>query len=471
MLKILQASPGGVQVKELSQRLECTPKTVHKEIHLMNAILPEQYALFAFPSAGKVKLTYKKKVSIDTMITMLAKQTLPYQIMNYLLHDKRYTIVQLMKELNVSRTVIFTTLRHMNEILTERYQISISTAPLSFVGKEEDIRFCFFVFYSAFGDNAIIDKDSERAASELINRSHQLGLDCLHFSHFYVTIWLSILKLRWQQRQFVILNEEMETNFADRRNFQLVSAFIKDYYRSFYSGEIPEGEVIWLYIVSLHCVSYTDAKEDTKYVYRRKEFPEVLVTIRQFLGMVFPQEMLENGALGKMEAFLVNVRLLSKMSARFELVAPALHELIKEMHEEHYLQWLECLESLGQDSLLSFSHPEDLAVSLTVLHVSVLKTEHSKPKHVLFALQGDVGMEEYIAHVVEQLIPKQLLVTYYIEQAVTKEVIQEKGVDLMVCNYDLNLIGETTCPILRLSNIPTLADWRRLQDMVAQLNR
>ncbi|MDY4307973.1 helix-turn-helix domain-containing protein [Enterococcus mundtii] len=69
-------------------------------------------------------------------------------MMDLLLHNKTYSTEQLSDYLMISRSSIFNIIRHMNEVLKE-YRISIATGPLTFIGKEEDIRFYSFLFIQA----------------------------------------------------------------------------------------------------------------------------------------------------------------------------------------------------------------------------------------------------------------------------------------------------------------------------------
>ncbi|MGG5338368.1 hypothetical protein [Enterococcus mundtii] len=51
--------------------------------------------------------------------------------------------------------------------------------------------------------------------------------------------------------------------------------------------------------------------------------------VQRFLLQVFPKQMLDNGTLDKIEAFLINTRLLSKMSPSYEMTSVALIDLMK----------------------------------------------------------------------------------------------------------------------------------------------
>ncbi|MGA5591751.1 helix-turn-helix domain-containing protein [Enterococcus mundtii] len=86
-------------------------------------------------------------MSVDSVITILAKDTIIYRMMALLLHNKTYSTEQLSDHLIISRSSIFNIIRYMNEVLKE-YRISKATNPLTLIGNEEDSRFftLFFLF-------------------------------------------------------------------------------------------------------------------------------------------------------------------------------------------------------------------------------------------------------------------------------------------------------------------------------------
>lgn len=70
--------------------------------------------------------------------------------------------------------------------------------------------------------------------------------------------------------------------------------------------------------------------EERTYAFRCLEGIGVIEAVQRFLLQVFQKKMLDSGALNKIEAVLINTRLISKMSPPYEMTSVALIDLMKE---------------------------------------------------------------------------------------------------------------------------------------------
>lgn len=453
-------------INDLALDLEKSKPTLKKDIEEINQALNEQCVSLKIDHKGLLSFQYKKVMTIDSMITLLAKRTITYQIMDLLLHNVTYSTDELADALMVSRSTIFKTIRHMNNILKE-FSVTITTGPLTLSGREEDIRFCFFAFYSSFGDSTIIDSDSEIDAQYLVDEGHKRDHAFLHFSHFRAALWLSIAKARWKCKKLCNLNRSIKVLIKSSKGFSSLEPLLQDYYLS------RLNETMWLYLVSLHCISYTrqsNLDDGRSYAFYREENPTVIEVIQRFLATVFPEHMIKNGTLEKMEAYLVNARLLSKMSHTYELHSPTMVTQMKARYSEIYQVWLEKLTLLKNNPLFGFVHIDYLAAALTTFHASLLMRQSYRPLRILFTIQGPPSLDDYILNEIETLFMQRSTIEFQIEHAVTKESIETYQADLVVCNYDLHLIDEQTCQIHRISNVPTIADWRLLMETITYLS-
>jgi len=196
----------------------------------------------------------------------------------------------------------------------------------------------------------------------------------------------------------------------------------------------------------------------------------VVDAVQRFLLQVFPKQMLDNGALDKIEAFLINTRLLSKMSPSYEMTSVALIDLMKEKYPELFHLWLQHLERLKVHPMFEFTHLDHLAASLTTFHATILRINSQQPLRVIVALQSCPSMDDYIIQEAELLFLRQISVKFLIEQPVTKKEINDHQANLIICNYDLHVNEDFPCPIHRLPNIPTQDDWTLLMDRITHLN-
>lgn len=458
-------------LSDLSQKLGISKPTLRKDIDIINHSLPTIDFQITYNEQGFLQID-PQEISVDSVITILAKDTTIYRMMDLLLHNKTYSTEQLSDYLMISRSSIFNIIRHMNEVLKE-YRISKATGPLTFIGKEEDIRFLLFSFYSSFGDSQIIDSDSNHHAQSIIAHGRKSGITFLHFSHFRFSLWLSIAKVRGQSKNFCHFNNSTVALVKKNRGNQLIEHLIASYYSSLFKLTIPESESLWLYLVFLHCVSYSNWQgldEERTYAFRCQEGAVVVDAVQRFLLQVFPKQMLDNGALDKIEAFLINTRLLSKMSPSYEMTSVALIDLMKKKYPELFHLWLQHLERLKVHPMFEFTHLDHLAASLTTFHATILRINSQQPLRVIVALQSCPSMDDYIIQEAELLFLRQISVKFLIEQPVTKKEINDHQANLIICNYDLHVNEDFPCPIHRLPNIPTQEDWTLLMDRITHLN-
>ena len=475
ILRHLNSIPYKISTNQLAQIANCSLPTVRDDIESLNMDLVD-YIEISYPSFGDVILMHKKETTINALITILTKKTIVYQIIDSIFHNRVSSFQSALLHLSVSRTHLQQVLRYMNRIL-KSFRISISAKGFSFNGREEDIRVFLFSFYSEFGDRSIVSKDSSIHVKQFLQMYTQANLPSLYFCHFRLALWTSITRLRRESRHFVNLPKEVIHEVIERDSFLKFSTAIQAFYqKQSLQKTLSIDEVVWKYITALDCIAYTNVVSfmgtPHHFAYRWEENPDIIAEAHQFLGNVFPQtkELIETNMLDILEAYLVNLRLLSKVSPNFEIMEPELKVMTVNMYTKLYSTWHEQLVSLPHDTYFKFSKLDDIAVSLTLFHASILKQkQRTKKLHILFAFQGRVGFDDYLAKFSQTLVTENIRADYFLEQVIDEEAIVQSGADLVVCNYDLHIEEENICPIIRIPNIPSFVDWGKVRNIIEQL--
>ncbi len=134
----------------------------------------------------------------------------------------------------------------MNKSL-QTYSVTIATNHLDFIGTEADIRFCLFVFFSAYGDSTILDKDSPADARLLVQKAKEANKKDLHYSHYRLALWLSIAKRRWRYSYFLTLPPSFRRNIVEER-FAVFSKILNEHYLKKYRIiHLPQQELLWIF--------------------------------------------------------------------------------------------------------------------------------------------------------------------------------------------------------------------------------
>ncbi|MGM9904554.1 hypothetical protein A5844_000919 [Enterococcus sp. 10A9_DIV0425] len=477
ILEILNASQRNLSVQELAKSLGVSSPTLTKELALLKITLPSD--LFEIQiKANLISITYAPNVSINSAIQHLAMSTLEFRIMWSIIENKKYSIQRACLEFHCSRSHLFRTIKHMN-ISLKTYSVSISTNTIELTGREVDIRFSLFVFFSAFGDSLILDSDSSQDASLLLEWAASLETSKLHYSHFRLTLWLSIVKKRWRYSYFVDLPEILETQIIAKNRYLSFSKVLHDLY--FFKHRIvhlPEKEILWAFIVSLHCVSYENnssyfGNDKEKFsTLRRDENPTIVEEAQSFIRNFYPPSTFTDSSVEKLVSYLINVRLLSMITPCFELVDPQIKTFVETTFKSDYLLWNERLENFNSKSRhFSFMHIDHLSVTLTLLSHTVQANHLKKKLKIACVFQGGAGLDAFLVSSTELFRGTNVEILYYFEFPPTQKYIINNNIDLVVSNYDINVKDDPNFSLIRLSNIPTLSDWTVLKETIDRLRQ
>ncbi|MDR2833614.1 MAG: helix-turn-helix domain-containing protein, partial [Streptococcaceae bacterium] len=183
LLKFLMTTKTHVPTSKIAQEIGCSIPTVIKEVKYLNEQLKTTHAKIKTSATGLIYFSHDKSVCFNSLILQLHRQTLAFKIMDALLKNKNWRMEVAMRELKASRTLLSTTITHMNKVL-KNYHIYINSATLRFIGREENIRLALFHYYSFFGDYSLIDEYGENEASGLAELFNHYGMKPLHVSHY-----------------------------------------------------------------------------------------------------------------------------------------------------------------------------------------------------------------------------------------------------------------------------------------------
>jgi hypothetical protein len=474
ILNYLKHAHVPVSTNELARELACSAPTLRSDIHLLNASLPESIQIIWREREG-FELQFSDSLSVDSCLAQLAKETIAFQVIDNIFHRNIYSFDHAAELLFISSNTLRRVIHHLNQVL-KNYCISISTTHLDFVGEESDIRLFLFSFYSDFRESFIGSSNEEldtESYIELLLSIQKAGLPQLHISHFRAAIWMMVIKNRIYNKKFIALDKKLVKEVCQQKRFHL---FYKTFRHSlsylFAADTHALEEGVWCYLICLHCVSYSESQmmdEEKQYIYHREVSPQIDEAVTVFLKSIFPEVMFKDDSLKKIRAFLNNLSFLNRLSPQFEQVSFPLKKFIKESNQPVYALWYEQLQLAVPKQLFPIYHLEDAAVTLTMLHLSLLIKPQKKELRVLFSFQGEAGYDDYLVQSSKQLLTENIAAEYHFEKVITQQMIEEKKIDLVVCNYDL-LVDTFPCKTVHLSYIPTSTEWHFLTQTIHKMN-
>ncbi len=211
-----------------------------------------------------------------------------------------------------------------------------------------------------------------------------------------------------------------------------------------------------------------NGESDADYIFHHTERPEIIAEAAAFLeksGVAIPP-----AAAHKIIAYLVNLRLLTMISANYEFADPQIKAFVETTFKTDYLAWNEWLKPFNDQSrFFSFTHLEHIAVTLTLLSELAPNPQLKKHLKVAFAFQGGAGLDAFLAASTELFKNDHTEISYFFEVAPDEQELIHREIDLIVSNFDLHLKSNTKFQQLRISNVPTLSDWTIIHKTIEQL--
>ena len=460
--------------RDILIKLHITPPTLLADISVLNKELNDYLHIFS-PREGEYQLFLRTGTSLSTVLAQLTKQTVPFQIVNSIFHERKWTFQQALTNLNISRATLTRIIRHMNAVL-KRFHVSISSRILRFSGKEEDIRCCLFAFFVNFNSNTIISENVLKDAGKWFDSIQKSNLAYLRYNHYRITLWIAIAQIRWKCKQFVTLNDEIKKIIIRNDEFDYFTRSLRFLFENFSLTSAPlDDEVLWAYITSLHAVSYStsdSAGENYQHhLFHRYDIPEVFEEIQQFIYRMMPHIRPGDDAYIKIESFLVNTRILSRLSPIYEMTQPTIIQNMKNNHPDVFKKFHQQLKTFSKHGKhLKFHYLEDIAACLTILYITAIKKARSnRSLNILFAFQGPAGYDEYLMATSKQYFAPQINIQYLFDGEMFDQIDETVKTDLIISNYDLCPPKSMTCPHVRMTNIPTPLDWKVVQEALNRL--
>lgn len=457
----------------LAERLSCTLPTLREDIDVLNLTLKGLLEI-STSKQGVVSFLQSSNLSVDSIINGLIKETLPYQIIDGILHERFSTPQEATEELATSRTNFLRTIWHMNEVL-ENFKIAISTKRnLEFVGLEENIRVFLFSFYLEFGEREIVSNESGETLKGFLNLANEID-HYLHYCHFRLSICVPIVNIRWAQRHFLTLPKHIEAAVVNQDGLAKFKTALKRHYIEDFGIELPEDELVWAFITSVHSMSYSNTPSISqnlnpkKYVYRREAQEETLTAVHQFITDNFSARLLDQDSLEIVEAFIINTLALKQVTPVYGHGSPLLRGLIATLYADSYQKWQRIVDDLADDSILAPLKSESVVTNLAIFDASFRRKSHDQGElYVLFAFQGEPGLDHYLVQWSKILLGENIKADYFLEEMIDEQKVLEIKPDAVICNYDIKF-EKTKCPFIRLSNFPTLQEFKAIRDVFDEL--
>ena len=450
--------------EKLVKELETTAPTLRADIDSLQQLLPKGMTIKYYKKIG-YRLMVSTFTTIDSIVMEIAKDTIVYKLIDEIYRGRIHSFQTATEQFHLSHSVLRKTIRHINKEL-KFYRLTLSTKQLDLLGNEADIRYFLFEFYHGFRQTFTTNHSYQtinNTYEELQEATTQIATN-----YFRINLWMNILKQRLLNKQMIHLEPSLCKEIKARTSFIQFKSVFKKYFKSrFGITQVAEEEIVWSYLIRLHCVSYYPANKTLNLCY-----PEDIPTLEQYEPFLRPLQnstTITNVDLLKLKGYLSNLRLLTKISSHFERITLELHTSVPMKVKKLFKEWQNYLKKYTHVLPFSVTHYQDIALTLSIIHYANLTSSSTQKKQtILFSFQGEPGLEDYLTRFVCQLLPQNVVPLFVSNKFISHKMVLETEVALVVCNYDF-LDTTCPCPVLLLSYFPTKKEWLDLQQYIFKL--
>ena len=443
----------------LSAELGCSRPTLREDIEDLNFLFRDQLYITISPRSV-VSLEYRHYQTVEVFINLLIKQNPSFHILDGIFKGTYTSGIELELTLNISRATLAHRVRHINKALS-LFDIKFSSSSFQLIGDETNIRLFFFNFYFEFSDLNIIHENSLEEVATFMELADEID-PSMRFSHTRLAIWLSVLKVRWEQGCFI----QSEINPNDYIHQPNQYDAFKTLFKQTYGPKIPDSECCWNYICALYCISYTDATDGVRQTYTMEYDDNVAKKVSHLVSSFSCPKV------AGVVAFLINMYHLLKISPHFDYVPEPIKSTIQNQWEHLYSYQHDLLMGIADDSPLVNLSSENIATSLTAFQVSLNKMAKQNDKvTIIFSFLLEAGFEESVVQDSKKLLKHtDIKAIYYMDGGIVDaRALKKQQPDFIICNHDLQTAIPEKSTVIRLSSYPLEEEWRYCRSVLEEI--
>ncbi|TPR55093.1 helix-turn-helix domain-containing protein [Enterococcus sp. OL5] len=455
-------------IVNLSERLEVSQRTLITDIGYLKTHF-EKSARFTYNSN---RYTFEET---DRLFYQEQKQELLvdevlFEIIGNIFYGEVDTLTALADYYSYSESTLRRFLVLAQKALID-YDLEVSFTPVTIIGKEENIRKFFFDFYYEGAQTPHTlhpPKDLHELLIEELSEhlgEYELGTGCTVTAFYYL---LYITMERNRQGLTVTLPEQLKTIDVQERDFQLLFS-LQGAIEQRYGVCLSKEEFCWIHyqIISRRTLNRKDLEET--FFERFNQWPELEKITTTFLRATGVDQREQDQLAPFLHTFFLTRKyndqispVLNKVMAeeKVSVITNYSSELKRAIHflDEH--QGL-----LG----LSEAYFEDVAVSLT-LYSYILFHYYAPKRTILFLLEGDYLITQYIRAQAQQLLGYRHSIRYLKIKELNEAQLKHEEVDLLVTNYSPYVSDYSlTKDYVLMKQVPDRQDWARVLDKLNSL--
>ena len=473
MLEFLCEAKHIVTLDDLKEVMNVSDKTVNVTIECARKMLPKGTSIAI--KNRNVILDNHSKGSLEDVFIEIAKGTVEFRVLEYAFSDGNLNIHELSNKLFIAETTLRYRIKHMNEVLST-FGCSISSYNVKIQGKETDIRYFYYAYFSEFQELfTSFLSDELRFCSDIFKVMRdglkKNGIPVLHYSNQQISRWLLLTRERISRGNFVKLDKKFVSKIQ-RRNYypEFRTIYIGQVMKGVLELGIPEDEIAWAYVVGFNSIVYTAETPEFELYWDdpdNVEKKKIINSIIEFIMDTFDiQDEQKESYLRIHRAYLLNMSLLTEASSVFQIGAGEIKNYVANTLGNLYITWFDYLSKWEYDNeLFLISNIHSICSQLTLMTSQFVYNQRYQEKTILYSFEGEAGFTAYLETIASILMPSGVKGIFLHREAITLSLLKEKKVDLIVSNY--RIVEKLECyKCFRMSHVPDIQEWTELRRLI-----
>ncbi|MBC2098238.1 HTH domain-containing protein [Listeria booriae] len=456
---------------ELSDYLRVSVKTIQRDILEIQNLLPTNvYIITMSNTSYELKLPHD--VTLKDVIEIFTESSLLFTIIDSIYHGIQLDIHDWALELFSSQSSLY---RHLNTLkkLLVAFNLKLSLTPVDIVGKEEDIRYFYFnYFYNA--------KNSPKmeVPSKQIYTFHEKSLQRFEkYEHANIDIqyhrflyWIMVINQRVSLGHTIQMPDDIKAYQQTKPVYHYFDKYMHFWAEEFDLPVNTPDETAYFSIIFYDTLIYK--KEDLREVVYGDEYTQqkdVLHFLQEsFTALNLP--MPTNDDLLIYENYFYYVYSMSRLTPLLHTNTYEVNRYIKKEHPSIFATWVKTASDSPFLKKIKGIYTEDIAVNLTMLTRSIFYDNNMEKKHILFSFDGRNAFLNYLSTLAKNYSANNMKISFIPNRHITKEILRESKVDILVLNYESPFDLEK-CPhicVYQTNHIPSKQDWGVVKELIFQ---
>ena len=476
ILEILFRSTHDVSIKELETELLSSRKTILTTLEYTKTFLPEYFSLSM--DENVVILQNDSKETIEKTLIEMAKHTISFQVLEHAFLDMGLNVIQLAEKLFISESALRVRINHMNKAL-RIFDCSLAPYSLQFVGKEANIRYFAYAYFSEFQELHLSACEEElvycdKVYSNMVEIYDKQSLYLLDHSYQQIIRFFHVTRSRIVKKNYIKLDGNLIERMLRRQSYRdFKSVYVSELKDHLGIKEIPEDEAVWAYVVSINTVLYTHNTEG-RLLYRegidvKPLEAKISMELREIEEVLNIQKENKQAFIDMLKAYFINLSLLTEISPIFQLGSSEVKQFVMENLGNLYLDWQNFLTKFDGEKLFLVSNKECVAAQLAMISSQFIYKQKIERRKMFFSFEGEPGFIAYLETSSRALLPKDVEAVFIHNKKITTELVGALCPDILVCNYGLQERIDC-CEVLRMSYVPKPQEWELLKTLIIDLN-